>query len=147
MPLPFSWDIDFSNEATEQLVCRYTGEAMSMGFNSRIFVELLNNIDTEETIMQMSTPSRQPSFCLQSKNLMSTSWCWLCLFFPAINGAWRQTHRPCFWIVQSGPYRHMIIANYMVTRAGLDEVWMVVSPHNPLKDKKVWPMITTDCIW
>jgi nicotinate-nucleotide adenylyltransferase len=31
---------------------------------------------------------------------------------------------------------HMIIANYMVTRAGLDEVWMMVSPHNPLKDKK-----------
>ncbi len=31
---------------------------------------------------------------------------------------------------------HMIIANYMVTKADLDEVWMVVSPHNPLKDKK-----------
>ncbi|MBK8701733.1 MAG: nicotinate-nucleotide adenylyltransferase [Saprospiraceae bacterium] len=31
---------------------------------------------------------------------------------------------------------HMIIANYMVTKAGLDEVWMVVSPHNPLKEKK-----------
>ncbi|HRG65098.1 MAG TPA: nicotinic acid mononucleotide adenylyltransferase, partial [Saprospiraceae bacterium] len=30
----------------------------------------------------------------------------------------------------------MIIANYMVTKADLDEVWMVVSPHNPLKDKK-----------
>ena len=32
---------------------------------------------------------------------------------------------------------HMIIANYMVTKADLDEVWMVVSPHNPLKDKKI----------
>lgn len=31
---------------------------------------------------------------------------------------------------------HMIIANYMVTRAGLDEVWIVVSPQNPLKDKR-----------
>lgn len=31
---------------------------------------------------------------------------------------------------------HMIIANYMVTKAGLSEVWMVVSPHNPLKDKQ-----------
>ena len=51
-------DIDFSNEAQEQLSCRYAGEAMSMGFNSKIFVELLSNIDTEETIMQMSTPSR-----------------------------------------------------------------------------------------
>lgn len=31
---------------------------------------------------------------------------------------------------------HMIIANYMATRTGLDEVWFVVSPHNPLKPKK-----------
>jgi nicotinate-nucleotide adenylyltransferase len=30
---------------------------------------------------------------------------------------------------------HMIIANYMVTNANMDEVWMIVSPHNPLKDK------------
>jgi nicotinate-nucleotide adenylyltransferase len=30
---------------------------------------------------------------------------------------------------------HMIIANYMVSVGGLDEVWLVVSPHNPLKDK------------
>ncbi len=51
-------DIDFSNEAVEQLACRYVGEPMSMGFNSKIFVELLNNIDTEEMIMQLSTPSR-----------------------------------------------------------------------------------------
>lgn len=31
---------------------------------------------------------------------------------------------------------HMIIANFMVTKAGLDQVWMVVSPHNPLKEKQ-----------
>lgn len=29
----------------------------------------------------------------------------------------------------------MIIANYMATQADLDEVWMVVSPQNPLKPK------------
>lgn len=28
---------------------------------------------------------------------------------------------------------HMIIANYMATRTGLDEVWLVVSPQNPFK--------------
>ncbi len=28
---------------------------------------------------------------------------------------------------------HMIIANYMVEFTDLDQVWMVVSPHNPLK--------------
>jgi nicotinate-nucleotide adenylyltransferase len=30
---------------------------------------------------------------------------------------------------------HMIIANHMLQN-GLDKVWFVVSPHNPLKDKK-----------
>jgi len=30
---------------------------------------------------------------------------------------------------------HLIIANYMANHTGLDEVWLVVSPHNPLKDK------------
>jgi len=30
---------------------------------------------------------------------------------------------------------HMIIANFMATQSDLDEVWLVVSPHNPLKDK------------
>lgn len=29
----------------------------------------------------------------------------------------------------------MIIANYMLAYAGLDRLWFVVSPHNPLKDK------------
>ncbi len=30
---------------------------------------------------------------------------------------------------------HMIIANYMTTQTDLDQVWMVVSPQNPLKEK------------
>ena len=31
---------------------------------------------------------------------------------------------------------HLIIANYMVNYTSLDEVWFVVSPQNPLKEKK-----------
>lgn len=31
---------------------------------------------------------------------------------------------------------HMIIANYMAQNTDLDQVWMVVSPQNPLKNKK-----------
>jgi nicotinate-nucleotide adenylyltransferase len=31
---------------------------------------------------------------------------------------------------------HLIIANYMANYTHLDKVWFVVSPHNPLKDKK-----------
>lgn len=31
---------------------------------------------------------------------------------------------------------HLIIANYLATQSDLREVWLVVSPQNPLKDKK-----------
>ncbi len=31
---------------------------------------------------------------------------------------------------------HLIIANYMAHYTNMDKVWLVVSPHNPLKDKK-----------
>ncbi|MFC5284541.1 nicotinate (nicotinamide) nucleotide adenylyltransferase [Pedobacter alpinus] len=31
---------------------------------------------------------------------------------------------------------HLIIANYMANHTELDKVWLVVSPHNPLKEKK-----------
>jgi nicotinate-nucleotide adenylyltransferase len=31
---------------------------------------------------------------------------------------------------------HMVIAGYMLNFTDLDEVWMVISPHNPLKEKK-----------
>ena len=31
---------------------------------------------------------------------------------------------------------HMVIASYMLGFTDLDDVWMVISPHNPLKEKK-----------
>lgn len=31
---------------------------------------------------------------------------------------------------------HMLLANYMLSFEDLDEIWFVVSPHNPLKEKK-----------
>jgi len=31
---------------------------------------------------------------------------------------------------------HLMLANYMVQTTDLNKVWFVVSPHNPLKDKK-----------
>jgi nicotinate-nucleotide adenylyltransferase len=31
---------------------------------------------------------------------------------------------------------HMLLANYMLSYEDLDEIWFVVSPHNPLKEKK-----------
>src|SRR5687768_6165665 len=31
---------------------------------------------------------------------------------------------------------HLIIANYMANHTELDQVWLIISPHNPLKNKK-----------
>ena len=31
---------------------------------------------------------------------------------------------------------HMIIANYMHEFTDLNQIWFVISPHNPLKEKK-----------
>jgi len=31
---------------------------------------------------------------------------------------------------------HMVIANYMVEYSDLDRIWIVVTPHNPFKEKK-----------
>ena len=35
----------------------------------------------------------------------------------------------------------MIIANHMANETALDQVWLVVSPHNPFKIAIIWQMI------
>jgi DNA polymerase-3 subunit beta len=51
-------DIDFSNEANERLTCSYKGETIEIGFNSRFLMEMLNNMDTEHVIFELSAPNR-----------------------------------------------------------------------------------------
>jgi DNA polymerase-3 subunit beta len=51
-------DLDFSNEATEQMNCTYEGEAMTIGFNAKFLSEMLAVLETDEIKLQMSTPSR-----------------------------------------------------------------------------------------
>ena len=51
-------DLDFSNEATEQLPCQFDGEPIIIGFNARFLAEMLNAIDGEEIKMELSTPSK-----------------------------------------------------------------------------------------
>lgn len=51
-------DLDFNNEAKENLDCQYTGEDMEIGFNARFLLEMLNAMDNEEVKMELSTPSR-----------------------------------------------------------------------------------------
>ncbi|MDD2530855.1 MAG: DNA polymerase III subunit beta [Bacteroidales bacterium] len=51
-------DFDFSNAAKEKLSCNFTGEELEIGFNSRYLLEMLNNIDTENVLIEMSQPNR-----------------------------------------------------------------------------------------
>lgn len=51
-------DIDFSTSAEETLVCQYAGNPMSIGFRSSFLVDILNNITSEEVIIELADPSR-----------------------------------------------------------------------------------------
>jgi DNA polymerase-3 subunit beta len=51
-------DLDFSNEATEQLTCTYEGEPMTIGFNAKFLIEMLGIMDTNDILLELSTPNR-----------------------------------------------------------------------------------------
>jgi DNA polymerase-3 subunit beta len=51
-------DLDFSNEATEQLACTYSGDALTIGFNAKFLVEMLGVLEADEVKMELSTPTR-----------------------------------------------------------------------------------------
>lgn len=51
-------DIDFSNAAKEKLSCNYTGEDLTIGFNAKYLIEMINNVETEYLSLEMSQPNR-----------------------------------------------------------------------------------------
>ncbi len=51
-------DIDFSISAHERLSCRYEGDEMEIGFKSVFLSEILQNIGSEEIVLEMSDPSK-----------------------------------------------------------------------------------------
>ncbi|OYQ37537.1 DNA polymerase III subunit beta [Flavobacterium cyanobacteriorum] len=51
-------DIDYSNKAEERLTCDYQGDDMQIGFNSRFLTEMLNNLHSDEIMLEMSLPNR-----------------------------------------------------------------------------------------
>ena len=51
-------DLDFANEATEQLACSYEGDALTIGFNAKFLVEMLGVLESDEVIMELSTSTR-----------------------------------------------------------------------------------------
>lgn len=51
-------DVDFSFEGNERMSCRYEGEDMKIAFNAKFMVELLNATNSNEVVMELSTPSK-----------------------------------------------------------------------------------------
>lgn len=51
-------DIDFSTSAKESIPCQYEGDEMSIGFKSSFLIEILNSINTDNVIIELTDPSR-----------------------------------------------------------------------------------------
>lgn len=51
-------DVDFSTSAEETQVCQYSGAVMSIGFKSTFLIDILNNISSDEVIIELADPSR-----------------------------------------------------------------------------------------
>ena len=51
-------DLDYSNKADERLHCDYQGDDMQIGFNSRFLSEMLNNLNANDVLIEMSLPNR-----------------------------------------------------------------------------------------
>lgn len=51
-------DLDYSNEARERIACQYEGDDLEIGFNSKFLMEMVNNLTTDEVMMELSQPNR-----------------------------------------------------------------------------------------
>lgn len=51
-------DVDFSNEGNERMACQYDGENMQIAFNAKFLIEMLSATDSEEVLVELSTPSK-----------------------------------------------------------------------------------------
>lgn len=51
-------DVDFSFEGNERMNCQYDGEDLQIAFNAKFLIEMLGAADTEEIVIELSTPSK-----------------------------------------------------------------------------------------
>jgi DNA polymerase III subunit beta len=51
-------DIDFANEAVETIPCNYDGTDMEIGFNSKFIIEMLQSLDDENVVFELSESKR-----------------------------------------------------------------------------------------
>jgi len=50
-------DLDFSNEAKEEMACDYNGDAMGIGFNAKFLIEMLGVLQSDDVELRMSKPT------------------------------------------------------------------------------------------
>jgi DNA polymerase III subunit beta len=67
-------DIDFSFEGNERMKCQYDGEDLTIAFNARFLIEMLNAADGEEVKIELSTPTKagilRPTDAAQDEDLL-----------------------------------------------------------------------------
>lgn len=51
-------DSDYARSGEESLLCEYQGMPMNIGFKGTLLMELLNNLESEEIIIQLADPAR-----------------------------------------------------------------------------------------
>jgi DNA polymerase-3 subunit beta len=51
-------DVDFSFEGNERMGCQYDGEDLTIAFNARFLIEMLNAADSEDVRIELSTPTK-----------------------------------------------------------------------------------------
>jgi DNA polymerase-3 subunit beta len=51
-------DVDFSFEGNERMKCQYDGEDITIAFNARFLIEMLNATDSNEVKIELSTPTK-----------------------------------------------------------------------------------------
>src|SRR5215217_6809955 len=51
-------DVDFSFEGNERMKCQYDGEDLTIAFNARFLIEMLNATDGNEVRVELSTPTK-----------------------------------------------------------------------------------------
>ncbi len=51
-------DLDFNSKAEENLTCEYIGDNILIGFNAKLLIEAISNLESDEIELSMSEPSK-----------------------------------------------------------------------------------------
>lgn len=51
-------DVDFSFEGNERMKCQYDGEDLTIAFNAKFLIEMLNATESDEVKMELATPTK-----------------------------------------------------------------------------------------